>query len=454
MVKLCKIERGIEVHCRRLFDAFISGTFVYMVGRCCFMLELGSSLEKLFVALVLFIYIALSVFLLLREGERTEKIPLLIVMVSIAMLMRVLCFDYVSGDYHAFLSNWYAFFKNNGGFAAIAYSVGDYNVPYLYFMAAISYLEVPDLYLIKLFSVLFDVLLAWGGYRFAAMVKGRNTCIPLLIYCALLYLPTVVLNGSYWGQCDVIYGALCVHAITDLLSGNNKRSVILVAMAFSFKLQAIFVMPMWGVCWLARKIRFPELLLFPATYLVVITPALLLGKPFLETISIYLNQVSEYPALTSNAPSVYQLIPYGAEVNEGLLGGIGIGLAFLLVMLLLWIGLKMGRTIKRELLLAMLPVLSVGVPFLLPRMHERYFFLGDVLTVCCTCFNGRYAAVAGVVCSSSFLSYFVFLNCAFNKIVYRGEHLFVMLPEMDLMLMGFVCALVLFANEAILDKRI
>ena len=31
--------------------------------------------------------------------------------------------------------------------------------------AAISYLDIPDLYLYKLFSILFDILLAWGVLR-------------------------------------------------------------------------------------------------------------------------------------------------------------------------------------------------------------------------------------------------------------------------------------------------
>ena len=42
-----------------------------------------------------------------------------------------------------------------GGFAAVKLPIGNYNAPYLYFLAAISYLPIPDLYLIKLFSILF-----------------------------------------------------------------------------------------------------------------------------------------------------------------------------------------------------------------------------------------------------------------------------------------------------------
>lgn len=87
-------------------------------------------------------------------------------------------------DYQDFLSGWASFFRENGGWAAVALPKGNYNVPYLYFLAAISYLPVRDLYLIKLFSMLFDVLLAWGGYRLVHRLVRSGQLPPL---CRLLY---------------------------------------------------------------------------------------------------------------------------------------------------------------------------------------------------------------------------------------------------------------------------
>ena len=96
------------------------------------------------------------------------------------------------------ISVWAAFFRDNGGFAAIAQPIGNYNAPYLYFLAAISYLPVPDLYCIKLFSILFDVLLAWGGGRLARCLTGEGDARPYLAFFLLLLLPTPILNGAYW----------------------------------------------------------------------------------------------------------------------------------------------------------------------------------------------------------------------------------------------------------------
>ena len=94
---------------------------------------------------------ALAAALVWFEIRDMDWVMVLLLPIGAAMLVRVLCLDYASGDYNSFLRHWYEFFKRNGGFSAIAGSVGDYNVPYLYFIAAISYLGVPDLYLYKLF---------------------------------------------------------------------------------------------------------------------------------------------------------------------------------------------------------------------------------------------------------------------------------------------------------------
>ena len=197
------------------------------------LLPLGGVADHIFVAAVLLAFGALALGLLKREGVSREELLFMLLPIGAALLIRVLLLNYASGDYNSFLSHWYTYFRENGGFQAMAHSVGDYNVPYLYFMAAISYLNVPDLYLIKLFSVLFDVLLAWGGFRLARVLRGgrRGDGVPLTAFALLLFLPTVVLNGAYWGQCDAIYGALVLHALAQVLAGKNKSSLVLLQIA-------------------------------------------------------------------------------------------------------------------------------------------------------------------------------------------------------------------------------
>ena len=104
----------------------------------CLSLERGGRADHITLAAALLILAELALLLLRREGCRLDTLLVMLLPIGAAMLVRALCLDYASLDYQDFLHHWYVYFQENGGFAAIAGSVGDYNVPYLYFMAAIS----------------------------------------------------------------------------------------------------------------------------------------------------------------------------------------------------------------------------------------------------------------------------------------------------------------------------
>ena len=359
---------------------------------------------------------------------------LLLLPVGLAFFLRVLCLDHMSLDYQDFLAQWVGFFRNNGGFAAIRLPVGNYNVPYLYFLAAISYLDIPDLYLIKLFSIAFDVVLAWGGSRLVGLFRDKGSPLPALAGCLLLLLPTVVANGSYWGQCDALYGALILHALADAMDRRPGRSVVLLAVAFSFKLQAIFLVPLWCAFWFARRVKFWHLLLFPATYFITILPALLLGKPLSDTLGVYLGQMEVNSALSFNAPSVYQLIPYGTVLDETLAARIGIVAAFVLVLGVLGALFPFRRRLDNATLLTAGVVMAVGVPFLLPYMHDRYFFLADALTLVWVCAGLGHTAWTVLTQLSSLSAYFTYFRMKFTFPLRLGHGVLAMGLEALMML--------------------
>lgn len=94
-----------------------------------------------------------------------------VLLTALAFAARWAVLDYETLDYKDFLSQWVQYFRDNGGFAALSRQIGNYNIPYLYFLALFSYSGIDDLYLIKLLSIFFDVLLAWG----CALLLGRFT---------------------------------------------------------------------------------------------------------------------------------------------------------------------------------------------------------------------------------------------------------------------------------------
>lgn len=395
-------------------------------------LSLGGGL---WAGLGLCLLFALAAGLLFREGVRGQRLLPLLFPLALAFFLRVFLLDHQTLDYQDFLAHWAAFFRDNGGFAALDRPVGNYNVPYLYFMALISYFQTPDLYLIKLFSILFDILLAWGGFRLVRRLAGEGRPLaPTAAFCAMLLLPTVVLNGAYWGQCDSIYAALLLHALASAMDGKGPGSVLLLAAAFSFKLQAVFLVPLWCVLWYTGRVKFRHLLLFPAGCAAIAAPALLAGKPLGDIAAIYLGQMGVNSALSFNAPSVFQYIPYGLEVNAALAAKLGIAAAFALVLGLLgYLFLRRDRVDDQALLMAAL-LLAVGVPFLLPYMHERYFFPADALALVWLCADLRRWPQALAIQGASVMGYLVYFTGRFVAVVRLFGRSFPMGMETSLVL--------------------
>ena len=184
-------------------------------------------------------------------------------LLAAAFVLRGLCLNYETSDYTQFLTVWVDFFRTHGGLAALREPVGNYNVPYLTFLALISGSSLSDLHLIKLFSIFFDVVLAWSVMQLVGLFR-REAAWKLTAFFLVLFWPTVVLNGALWGQCDSVYASLAVLSVYLVLAGHPLLGVISIGAAFSFKLQAVFVMPVFLLFWLTRRVRLRHALAFPA----------------------------------------------------------------------------------------------------------------------------------------------------------------------------------------------
>ena len=418
-------------------------------------LSRGGPGAKAAVFLLLAAAALLAAWLLHRWGCPPERLLTALLPVGLAFFLRALLLDYAAGDYNTFLSQWVETFRHNGGFAALKLPIGNYNVPYLYFLAAISYLPIPDLYLIKLFSILFDVLLAWGGMRLVSRFTGRESLRPVVCFCALLLLPTVVLNGAFWGQCDALYGALVLHALADGLSGRPRSSAFLLGIAFSFKLQTVFILPLWAVLWIAGRTRFRDLLFFPAAYAATCVPALLLGKPLGDILGVYVGQTQDGAgALNYNCASLFSLLPYGTQVDEETGARLGILAAFALVLLLLALALRFRDRLGKGALLLFGLCLTLGVPFLLPYMHDRYYFLADALTAVWACILPRRLPAAALVQGASLSAYLTYFRMKYTLVLSLGGHLFTMLAESLLVLTALIAAGILLVRRLAVSPRL
>ena len=311
--------------------------------------------------------------------DRRKPFFITVFFLAAAFAVRAYFFDYMSGDYNDFLVRWVEHYRVSGGFSALHAEVGNYNIPYHYFLAAFSYLDINDLYLIKILSVAFDVVLAFAVMKLTSIFTSSPTR-RLAAYLGTLLLPTVVLNSAKWGQCDSIYVAFAVLALWLVLSDRPIASMVCIALSFAFKLQAIFIMPLFLVLLFAKRIKIWHFVFFPLTYITLMLPAVFAGRLFKDAIMFYFyNATSAGTGLNYNSPSVFALIKAPAVPSSAAVAGIIAAFIFVFA-IFAWAWIK-RKSLNNEALLLIGILFSIGIPFLLPYMHDRYFFMVDVLVL-------------------------------------------------------------------------
>jgi Gpi18-like mannosyltransferase len=359
----------------------------------------------LFAGLVLLLLWLATCLCLKRWPLFQEKTVGAAVLLYLALCLRLSLFDHISGDYVSFLSVWTETMRNMTVSQALSTPIGDYNMPYLYLILLISRLPFYDLYCIKLCSVIADVAAALAVARLASLVTRRQNVI-FLSFAAALLAPTTWLNSAYWGQCDSIYGAF---ALWGLWCGLKKRpigSMVLLALALAFKLQAIFLLPIVALLLVEDRVQWRQLPVFPIAFLVVMVPALLGGRSLYDTFSIYWSQTQAYPYLSLNAPAFWSLIDnqYYSELSGGT-----VLLAMVGVLLLFYLVLERREHLDRTALLELSLILTLGIPWLLPKMHERYFYLAEMLSIAYGAAFPKRAWVSVVLLFGGFLIYSAYL---------------------------------------------
>lgn len=324
--------------------------------------------------------------------------------IVLAMALRFSLFDFESGDYRIYLSPWYDFIASNGGFSALRFDFSNYSPPYLYLLTIATYLPLPKLYAIKLISVSFDLLLAFFVLLIVRL-KYKDRVIWMSSFFATLLTPTVFVNSAVWGQADAIYTSMLVASIYFAIRRKPNLSLFSFSLAFSFKLQAIFLFPLFVVLLLKRRVPIYSFLIIPTTYVVSVLPAWLAGRPLIELLMTYPAQAELFSKLTLNAPNLYQWLPDEPEYFERS----GLIFAALLVGLLCLVSWRSTAPLDGDTIVRLSLVSALLLPFTLPHMHERYFFAADIASVIYAYYSPKRFFVPLIVIAASLSSYSPFL---------------------------------------------
>lgn len=365
----------------------------------------GSPLFPVLYMTLLFIG-STALFFFAQKQETSFALVFQMAIIAGLLIARFAMLGHESRDYQVFLSDWLAQMRDASGWSALKMDIGDYNMPYLYLLFALAKLAKFDLYYIKLFSIVFDLLAAWFSARLVQR-KYPDARTAFAVFATVLAVPTVLLNSSYWGQCDAVFTALALGGILFGLEGKSRRAWLMLALAFSFKLQTIFFVPAFILLAAMRRIRWQDVWVFPVGFFATLLPALIAGKPFADTISIYVKQTDSYPALEWNAPSVFRL--FGTNDDFAIFNTVGIflaGTACAAIFYMLWqrrATLNEGQIIEAAFLFALV------IPYLLPRMHDRYFFPADLLSVVCFFYDKKRWYLPVAVIGASYGAYYYYL---------------------------------------------
>ena len=331
-----------------------------------------------------------------------------IIVTLIALLTRFYMLDYKSGDFNIYLGPWFDYLKDNGGLKALATYPGDYNAPYMTIMALLTYIPLDKLYLIKGFSIIFDFALAISSACLVKFLVSKNKNeFFLLTYSIILFLPEVLMNSSLWGQCDSGYATFIILALLYLLKEKYVKSFILLGVAFALKLQFIFILPLFIVIYVSqKKFSFIHFLIIPVVDLVLSIPAIMMGKPLIDVLTVYFNQTETYSdRLTLNFPNIYTILTGWPSIFYK------VGTLVTVAACAMMLGFIIYKKIKwnNEKILNLGLWFVVIVTFLLPCMHERYLFVGEILAVICYILYKKNLSLTIFVVFSSVVTYSSFL---------------------------------------------
>ena len=311
------------------------------------------------------------------EGRRTQLAwPMgWAVIGSVAFYFYWLCWPTVPPDLIEFVIPWYGHIVERGPIDAFTEPFSNYTPPYLYLLAVASLAHelLSPLSVVKWLSVagtgflalsVADLVKALGGDR-------KRAAFTFIV-------PTIALNAALLAQCDALWAGACVFAVAAMVRGRTVASLVWCGVAIAFKAQAAFVAPFIVGALAGRRAALWQWTIPALIYAALMAPAWLMGWPVADLATVYLRQADffDWPGNLANPWIWATELAHGSVQPFYIFGYAAAGAAAL------GIGILSSSAVRRPAAMVQLALLSaVALPFFLPKMHERYYFLADALAL-------------------------------------------------------------------------
>lgn len=317
-----------------------------------------------------------------------EKHKFIVAMAIVTILSAVIRFsllDFVSGDMGDFLLPWYQEIRDAGGLLGLDRRVGNYNILYQFVIALMTYLPINPVWGYKLFSIIFDyllaILIAFIVYDLCKNKDGDRNA--LIAYTMVLFSPLVIMNSSLWGQCDSIYTFFCIFSVWAYIKDNRIVSFVLLGVAFAFKLQTFFILPLFVFLYFYKKnISILHFFIMPVILMVSSIPGLIMGRGIKECFRIYISQTDYYKVMWVNYPSAWCILAVGnTDAFYNLMKVPAIILALVILGILVYYWWSKQIVVSKKTIIYMAFLICYTCILFLPSMHERYGFIYEILGI-------------------------------------------------------------------------
>ena len=321
------------------------------------------------------------------------KHSMLLGMIALSVLgvyLRYACWPISMGDLKFLNSAWYEALTNGGIKAVLEPSLQFNYSPihlYLWYLFSLLLPNTDAIIVLKVASVVFELFLSATALLllWRVLPAGKNRKVHFLIGFALMaFNPISILNAAAWGQTDAIYALFSVLAVLFYLDKKTIWALVMLGVSFAFKMQAIFILPMFIVLYFIGNKRIPLVAFFlvPIIWILSGVPMLFVGESPFYAVEVYLGQTAIYAVPTFNCPNIYALM--GDFITErgwmtdlftkaGMVFTVGI-IGTMAVFLI-----SQKKQLNSCTVLLLSAWFIIACVFFLPRMHERYAFVGELL---------------------------------------------------------------------------
>ena len=320
---------------------------------------------------------------------------------------------FVSGDLVSFLEPWVSYYRQVGIADGLMNMPGDYYVPYNLLLALTSCLPGSVARWLALYACTADYVIAIFGGKICTLLLMRKSASHAvekgwMTACLLLFLPPVFLDSAAWKQADTIYICFLVVMLYELLREQYAWAFLFWGISLSFKLQAVFLLPVLIILYLYRKCRLWHFLIPPVTFVAAGLPAVFAGADPAFIYGRYVQQTKEPVLISVLFPNFYYLGLYNDALRTA--GILCAAAAFVFSAMYL----KQRYSTFHDNMLLYYAVWSAWTCVMfLPSMHQRYdIAVAVLLVILCTGINHAMIPflLLSALCSTITMGNYLFLS--------------------------------------------